>query len=114
MIEKQSLDIGDVTDPRIREEVETIVETYQVNKCKITDVSMHIVPKDERPIFQKRDDYRAPEREIVENQIAEWLNDGVIEKCKSEYASPIVVVRKKDGSPRVCIDYRKLKRVTTR
>ena len=29
----------------------------------------------------------------------------------SEYASPIVVVRKKDGSSHVCIDYRKLNRV---
>ena len=29
----------------------------------------------------------------------------------SEYASPVVVVRKKDESPHVCIDYRKLNRV---
>ena len=72
---------------------------------------MRIVPKDERPIFQKPRRLPAPEREVVENQIAEWLNDGVIEKCSSEYASPVVVVRKKDGSPRVCIDYRKLNRV---
>ena len=58
MIEKQPLDIGtnyinNVTDPKVREEVETIVVEYQVNKCKTTDVSMRIVPKDERPIFQK-------------------------------------------------------------
>ena len=53
MIEKQPLDIGNVTDPKVRKEVEPIVEMYQVNKCKTTDVSMRIVPKDERPIFQK-------------------------------------------------------------
>ena len=70
---------------------------------------MRIVPKDERPIFQKPRRLSAPD--IVENQIVEWLNDGVIEKCTSEYASPIVVVRKKDGLPRACIDYRKLNRV---
>ena len=53
MIEKQPLDIGDATDPKVREEVKMIVEEYQINKCKTTDVSMRIVPKDERPIFQK-------------------------------------------------------------
>ena len=41
VIEKQPLDIGtnyisNVTDPKVREEVETIVETYQINKCKTT------------------------------------------------------------------------------
>ncbi|KYN05238.1 hypothetical protein ALC62_03866 [Cyphomyrmex costatus] len=84
MIETQSLNIGNMTDSKVREEVETIVKAYQANKCKTTDVNMRIVPKDERPIFQKPRRLPAPEREIVENQIDEWLNDGVIEKCTSE------------------------------
>ena len=71
VIEKQSLGIGNVTDPKAREEVETIVEEYQANKCKTTDVSMRIVSKDEKPISQKPRRLPAPEREIVENQIAE-------------------------------------------
>ncbi|GFT76107.1 retrovirus-related Pol polyprotein from transposon 297 [Trichonephila clavipes] len=37
--------------------------------------------------------------------------NGVIEPCSSAYASQVLVVRKKDGSPRVCIDFRKLNRV---
>ncbi|GFX89116.1 retrovirus-related Pol polyprotein from transposon 297 [Trichonephila clavipes] len=51
------------------------------------------------------------ERDIVDKQIDEWIQNGVIEPCSSAYASQVLVVRKKDGSPRVCIDFRKLNRV---
>ena len=37
---------------------------------------------------------------------------GVIRESTSPYASPVVVVKKPDGSNRVCIDYRKLNKIT--
>ena len=36
----------------------------------------------------------------------------IIRKADSPYASPVVIVRKPDGSNRICIDYRKLNKVT--
>ena len=40
------------------------------------------------------------------------LNDGIIRKSESSFASPVVVVKKKDQSSRVCVDYRKLNQLT--
>lgn len=50
-------------------------------------------------------------RKTVENEISYMLELGIIEESESQYASPIVLVRKKDGSNRFCIDFRKLNKI---
>lgn len=47
-------------------------------------------------------------REIVENEVLKVLSAGVIEFASTEWASPVVLVTKKDGSLRFCLDYRHL------
>lgn len=51
-------------------------------------------------------------QETVRKEIDSMLKLGVIERSDSKYASPIVLVKKKDGSIRFCVDFRKLNRVT--
>ena len=45
---------------------------------------------------------------IIDEQINQWLREGIISRSDSRYASCPHVVKKKCGSPRVCIDYRNL------
>ena len=54
--------------------------------------------------------YRLPHayRETVRKDLQEMEESGIIEPSASEWAAPIVLVKKKDGTLRFCVDYRKL------
>jgi Reverse transcriptase (RNA-dependent DNA polymerase) len=53
-----------------------------------------------------------PEMEELKKQIAELLLKGYIEPSTSPYGAPVLFVRKKDGSLRMCVDYRALNKIT--
>ena len=46
--------------------------------------------------------------------VKEMLKQGTICHSKSSYASPVVLVKKKDGSDRFCVDYKQLNTVTNK
>ena len=50
--------------------------------------------------------------ELTASQVNDMLSQGVIQPSTSPWSSPIVLVKKKDGSYRFCIDYRKLNSIT--
>ena len=51
-------------------------------------------------------------RQELQLLIAEMLDKDVIQPSNSPWASPVVLVRKKDGTSRFCVDYRKVNSVT--
>lgn len=67
---------------------------------------------DDKP-FRERSRRLAPaDIEDVRQHLAKLKNAGIISDSRSPYASPIVVVRKKNGQIRMCVDYRTLNRRT--
>lgn len=66
------------------------------------------------PIFTPPYRVSYKDEEIQRQEIDKLLKQGIIEESTSPWSSPIVLVRKKDGSVRFCVDFRKLNNITTK
>jgi len=51
-------------------------------------------------------------QEFIKEEIDRLLKSGLIQPSRSQWTSPVVVVEKKNGKKRLCIDYRKLNSIT--
>ena len=72
----------------------------------------HIDTGDHAPIRQRP--YRVPESQKarIESCIQDMLDQGVIRPSQSAWASPVVLIKKPDGTDRFCCDLRKVNSVT--
>ena len=53
-----------------------------------------------------------PEMDELKKQLAELMEKGFITESKSPYGAPVLFVKKKDGTLRMCTDYRALNKIT--
>jgi transposase InsO family protein len=60
--------------------------------------------------------YRIPHAHAIEaeQEIQTMLKAGIIEPSNSPWCAPVLPIRKKDGTLRICVDYRKLNQVTVK
>ena len=110
------IDLGDAQScPNQRRKLVSLLHQYQDVFCcseddlGFTDTVKHKIPTtDEQPVC-------VPHRRIPPHQMMEvrahlqkLLQQKIIQPSTSPYAAPVVIVRKKDGSLRLCVDYRML------
>ena len=96
---------------QLRYLIEETPSVFQSKPGRTTIVQHSIHVGDAAPIRQRL--YRIPysRREMVKRELDEMLASGVIRPSMSPWASPIVLVEKKDGGIRFCVDFRKLNQV---
>nr|XP_034194962.1 uncharacterized protein LOC117611144 [Osmia lignaria] len=64
------------------------------------------------PIKQRYRPRNPAMQKLIDEEVEKMLTDGVIQPSSSPWSSPIVMVKKKDGKYRFCVDFRKLNQVT--
>jgi len=117
--------IVDKVDPTVPSDVKLRLESLLVSYQDVfsqseydlgcTSVVQHSINTGENPPFRQalRPQPRA-HLPVIDRLLDEMQHQGVIEPCQSEWASNIVLVKKKDGSIRFCVDYRKLNSLTSK
>lgn len=86
--------------------------TSEIGKTSIDEMKIELKSSD----IVKYKPYRVPycQMETLRKIINDLLENDVIEPSTSEYCSPVVLVAKKDGGVRMCVDYRKINSITKR
>lgn len=65
-----------------------------------------------QPVFIRPYRYPPKLKDEIETQVQEMLSQGLIQPSSSSFSSPVLLVKKKDGSYRFCVDFRHLNALT--
>ncbi|KAJ0391766.1 hypothetical protein P43SY_010693 [Pythium insidiosum] len=79
-----------------------------------TGVEHHIPTGTAAPILHRAWRKSVAENAIVDEHVQKMLREGVIEMGNGPWGFPVVLVRKKDGTVRFCVDYRALNQITVK
>ncbi|POM68333.1 Hypothetical protein PHPALM_15516 [Phytophthora palmivora] len=111
-----------ITDPNARELVIKLLRAYRKLADTQSDcppattlnVEHHIDTGTATPIMMKRRRMAQTEDSTVDKNVDSMLQSGVIEESDGAWGFPVVLVKKKDGEVRFCIDYRALNGMSIR
>ena len=85
-----------------------------IGHCDLIKHRIDFLPDKDIPFKQKHRRIPPMMVEEVRQHLQQLLSAGIIRKSKSPWASNIVLVRKKNGSLRMCVDYRSLNNRTVK
>ncbi len=78
-----------------------------------TDVLQHQIYTHHQIPIKQRPYRMSPSKQVIVNQqLQKMLETGIVELSQSGWSSPVVLVPKKNGPLRFCVDYRKLNAIT--
>lgn len=110
----QTIDLSVLTAPE-QEKVRSLLLKHEPvfsafeGDLGCTNLLSHDIPLlDDKPVRQRYRRLPPSDYDAVKAHLRQLLDSQVIRESSSPYASPIVLVRKKDGSLRMCVDYRQL------
>ena len=111
--EKVKFDPSNLAD-RLNDLVKyAIVFALHSSELGMTDLVTHAIDTgDSVPIKQAARRILFSLRKTVDNMVQNMLEQGVIKPSSSHWSSPVVLMEKKDGNKRFCVDYRRLNSVT--
>ena len=108
----QDVCVGAELNGEQRNKVMEVLRKYEEIPGKASVIAHKIDLTDDRPIRCKPCPLPYAKRGEIREEIKNIMDTGIVKESSSSYASPLVVVKKKDGSTRMCVDCRKLNLVT--
>ncbi|KAI3705715.1 hypothetical protein L1987_75956 [Smallanthus sonchifolius] len=101
--------------------IQTLLHTYShifetpttLPPKRVHDHHIHVQPNTQ-PVNVRPYRYPYYQKEVMTQLISEMLREGLIKPSTSPYSAPVLLVRKKDGTWRFCVDYRALTAITVR
>ena len=79
------------------------------------NVLKHSIPTTtDKPVYLPHRQIPVQLQSEVRKCLNNWLKQGIIHPSKSPYASQVVIIRKKTGEIRLCVDFRKLNAISIR
>lgn len=100
-----------VAPSQFKKQIEELKKNFIPARNAISPIKMKIVLEKDNPIYSSPSRLPPPEQKIVKEQVDLWLKGGIIRKSSSQYCSRVVLADKKDGSKRMCIDYRRINKI---
>ncbi|GKA73965.1 ty3-gypsy retrotransposon protein, partial [Tanacetum coccineum] len=103
--------------PKIEQLLIRYDSLFQVPTClppnRVIDHRIHLLPNT-KPVNVRPYRYPHYQKGEMEKLVTEMLGQGIIRFSHSPFSSPVLLVKKKDGSYRFCVDYRALNAVTVK
>lgn len=109
--------VDHIKDPVIKNNLLGLLEEYaeifakspkHMGRTNLVKHKIELLPGMEEPVKSRAYRVSHKENEYIREQLDEMLEAGIITPSQSPWSSPVVLVKKRDGTRRFCVDYRKL------